>query len=274
MARSETLSIVEGEGARVADLVAASVRAPSARLSTAPSPVNDIGSGARGEVAFDDIEDRFQQAFERKLLEPLSEIAETATLLGDQLGDVQAGQLRAVKAAAERQSTMLRDMLAFVRSAMWGPVRIERRRVDLRLLCERVLDTIQGRHPDQTIVLSSRARIDGQWDPDLVVTLLSNLIDNAVEHGPASEAVRVSVSAVEDSAVIEVTSPGRALDQEVLGRLFEPFNCGPSTRSDGRQGLGLGRYLAYEIARAHRGRIDAWSDSTKGTTFRVTLPRA
>ena len=272
MARSETLAIVDD--ARVADLVGASVRAPSDRFSRAPSPVNDIGSGARGDVAFDDIEDRFQQAFERKLLGPLSEIAETATLLGDQLSDVQADQLRAVRAAAERQSAMLRDMLAFVRSAMWGPVRVERRRVDLRLLCERVLDTIQGRHPDHTIVLTSRARVDGEWDPDLVVTLLSNLIDNAIEHGATNEPVRISVSAVDDSAVIEIASPGRALDREVMSRLFEPFNCGPSGRSEGHEGLGLGLYLANEIAHAHRGRIDAWSDPAKGTTFRVTMPRS
>ena len=156
MARSETLAIVDD--ARVDDLVGASVRAPAIGFSRAPSPVNDIGSGARGDVAFDDIEDRFQQAFERKLLGPLSEIAETATLLGDQLSDVQADQLRAVRAAAERQSAMLRDMLAFVRSAMWGPVRVERRRVDLRLLCERVLHGCDsGPPPDRTIVLTSRA---------------------------------------------------------------------------------------------------------------------
>ena len=159
---------------------------------------------------------------------------------------------------------MLRDVLVFVRSSMWGRIRVKRRHVDLQLVCERVLDAIQRRHPDRLIVLSSRTRVDGEWDPDLVVTLLSNLIVNALEHGAASKAIRIKVSAVGDSAVIEVASAGPALDEEVVGRLFEPFNCGRPKHSEGhpegREGLGFGLYLANEIARAHLGRIDALSD--------------
>jgi signal transduction histidine kinase len=272
MAQSERFAIAESK--RAVDVVDASVRDAADPLSRPSVPVNDVESGSRGLVAFDDIEDRFQLAFERALQGPLSQIIETAGMLEPQVEGGQVDQLRAVTAAARRESGMLRDMFAFVRTSMWGGVQVRRRRVDLRLLCERFLDAFQARHPDRAIALVSPARVEGQWDPDLVVSLLSHLVANAVEHGSPDKVVRIVVRAVDDCGVIEVTNVGPALDVEVLGRLFEPFNCGPSRRP-GSEGLGLGLYLASEIARAHSGRIDPSSDPARGTTtFRVTLPRS
>jgi len=272
MAQSERFAIAEDK--RAVAVVGATVRDAADSLSRASLPVNDVESGSRGLVAFDDMEDRFQQAFERTLQGPLLQIIETAGMLEPQLDGSQVDRVRSVTAAARRHSGMLRDMFAFVRTSMWGGVQVRRRRVDLRLLCERFLDAFQARHPDRAIALVSRAPIEGQWDPDLVVNLLSHLVANAVEHGFANKIVRIVVHEVDDSGVIEVTNLGPALDQEVVGRLFGPFNCGPSRRP-GSEGLGLGLFLAGEIARAHSGRIDAFSDPAKGTTtFRVTLPRS
>jgi signal transduction histidine kinase len=269
MARSERLAVAED--AHAADVT----RIPVRDVSRAPSPVNDVESGPRGRVVFDDIEDRVQQAFDCKLLGPLSQVVETSVMLEQQLDGVRADQARAITAAARRQQRMLRDLLGFVQASMWGPIRVRRRRVDLSLLCERFFDAFQGRNPDCAIALVSGKRIEGQWDPDLVASLLSQLAVNAVEHGDAGKAVRVVVRALDDDAMIEITSAGPALGEEVVARLFEPFNCGPSELSDESERLGLGLFLANEIARAHSGRIDAWSDPAKATTtFRVTLPRA
>jgi signal transduction histidine kinase len=271
MARSERRAPVDE---REMGLLGATMGDPGDSRSRPAAPVNDVGSGPRGQAAFDDIEDRLHESFGRKLLAPMSEIVERTSLLEHQVDDAQAVQLRAVRAIADRESAMLRDMLAFVQSAMWGRIRITRRRVDLRLLCERVLDAMQGDHPDLAIALISSSRVEGEWDPDQIAILVSKLLLNAAEHGAANRKIVLRVGAVGGSAVIEVASAGTGLDDEVMGRLFEPFNCGASKRSDGMEGLGLGLYLANEVARAHSGRIDVTSDSTKGTTFRVTIPRA
>jgi sigma-B regulation protein RsbU (phosphoserine phosphatase) len=267
MARNERLAIVD-------DQRVASLGEPARSFPRAASPVNDVGSSPRGRAVLDDVEDRLQEAFERRLLGPLSEIVERASLLEYQADAVQAEQLRAVKAIADRESAMLREMLAFVQSAMWGGIRISRRRVDLRLLCERVVDAIQGSHPDRSIAFVSSSRIEGEWDADQIASLLSTLVLNALEHGAPNKTTQIRVHAVDDAAVIEVASAGLPLDDEVMGRLFEPFNCGHPRHSDGVEGLGLGLYLANEIARAHSGRIEVRTDAAKGTTFRVTMPRA
>src|SRR5277367_331999 len=149
--RSERLAVVDDD--RDVNRGGTPAGEPGDSFARVSSPVNDVGSGPRGLAALDDIEDRLQEAFERKLLGPMSEIVERASLLEHQVGDAQAEQLRTVRAAAERESAMLRDMLAFIQSAMWGRVRLTRRRVDLQVLCERVLDAIQGSHPERAIAL-------------------------------------------------------------------------------------------------------------------------
>jgi signal transduction histidine kinase len=226
-----------------------------------------------GRAAFVGLEERLRLAFDEQLLGAMDEITERMALIECQLDERHAEHLRAVKAAAARQSAALRDVLAFLQSSLLGEVRVKRRPIDLRTLCERVLDAIHMRHPDRSIALMSRARVSGEWDPDLVAELLTNLVVNAVEHGRGSKTVRVSLRAAEDGAVIEVQSAGK-LDDQVVDHLFEPFNRGCWTRPGEAGGLGLGLCLANEIARAHGGRIDFRSDRAKETTFRVTLPRA
>src|SRR5580704_3335499 len=163
MARNRRLTIVDDE--RDLSLVGTPMDGRGDPLPRVPPPVNDVGSGPHGRAAFDDIEDRFHEALGRKLVGPMFEIVERASLLEHQVEGAQAEQLRAVKAIADRETAMLRDMLAFVQSAMWGRVRITRRRVDLRLLCERVLDAFQRSHPDQAIALVAKTSVEGEWDP-------------------------------------------------------------------------------------------------------------
>jgi signal transduction histidine kinase len=233
----------------------------------------DPGSGARGQIALDDLEERLQQAFERKLIEPAGEMVESASLLEEQVGPAQLERARALTAMAKRQVAMLRGLLAFTMTTMHRGVRVSRRSVDLRLLCERVIDAIRGERPDRPIALAPGPSVEGRWDPDSIVLLLSNLVLNAVEHGAPRKSVRIRVHAADEWAFLEVTNAGPALHEEVLAHLFEPFACGGPRRSDGHEGLGLGLYLSAEIARAHGGRIEVRSDAGKGTTFRVALPR-
>lgn len=57
-----------------------------------------------------------------------------------------------------------------------------------------------------------------------------------------------------------------------MHRLFEPFVCARPRKCDGQTGLGLGLFLADQIARAHQGYIEVESDPRRGTTVRVALP--
>jgi signal transduction histidine kinase len=66
-----------------------------------------------------------------------------------------------------------------------------------------------------------------------------------------------------------VTNQGAPIPEKIRGSLFLPFSRGETTSL---QGLGLGLYIAYEIAKAHGGRIGVESDEKNGTTFALTMP--
>jgi signal transduction histidine kinase len=69
-----------------------------------------------------------------------------------------------------------------------------------------------------------------------------------------------------------VTNGGDPIPPELMPRLFHPFVRGSASRP--RSGLGLGLYIASEIARAHGGSLHVSSTVAAGTTFTAVLPRS
>jgi signal transduction histidine kinase len=228
---------------------------------------NDVASAALPVSADDALADRMRRAFEEALLEPISIISSMATLLPE--GSQADGPRQAIGSAAMQADTALRDLLEYLEYQVSG-VPVVRRRVDLRLLCERVLDSIQAKYADSPIAFTCAGAIEGDWDPDRLASLLSRLVVDAMERGPTRRVLRVLLRAVGHRAVLDVcTAPSKV--SEPLPRVFEPF-----VRSAGEHSaptLGLSLYLAQQIARAHGGSLEALQDAIAGTTLRVTLPR-
>ena len=100
--------------------------------------------------------------------------------------------------------------------------------------------------------------------------MLSNLIANAVEHSAPGEKVDVRADSFEERIIFAVTSRGSLIPAEVIPRLFQPYFRAGENRP--RSGLGLGLYIAAEIARAHGGSIGVESTAEGVTTFTVDLP--
>jgi signal transduction histidine kinase len=229
---------------------------------------SDDASGAR-PVADGTLADRMREAFERALLEPVAVIASMATILPR--GTAQPdGPEQAIVSAAAQADVALRDLLEYLEYQTRG-VPVVRRRVDLRLLCERVLDSIQARYPETPLAFTGAAPVEGDWDPDRLATLVSRLVVDAIERGPSRRVVRVLLRGVGNRAVFDVcTAPSKAIDAPA--HPFEPF---ARDRADAVHAprLGLGLYLARAIALAHDGSIEALHDAATGATLRLTLPR-
>lgn len=107
-------------------------------------------------------------------------------------------------------------------------------------------------------------------DPQRLGQLLSNLLGNAVTHGAAGTPIKVEATHQDGALRLAVTNQGLPIPQEVRSSLFQPFSRGGDRTS--LQGLGLGLYIASEIAKAHGGRIEVESDHVVGTTFALMMP--
>jgi signal transduction histidine kinase len=228
-----------------------------------------------GRVAFFRLIDaNLGEVVRSKLGGQIARAAATARVLVDQGNEAHMPAGREVVEAMGLAEGMLNDVLEFWQWGFGGGARMSRRRIDLRSVCERVVDVVQLRYPTHGLGLECPKRVEGHWDPDAIAALVMRLVLNAVHHGPADGAVRVRLAGAADAASFEVHSALPIAADLPVHRLFEPFVCARPRRLDGESGLGLGLYLANQVARAHQGRIEVESDQRAGTIFRAVLPFA
>jgi signal transduction histidine kinase len=107
-----------------------------------------------------------------------------------------------------------------------------------------------------------------------LVTLLTNLLANAVKYSPDGGVVRCTVRAGEGLAVVTVSDQGIGIDAEDMPRLFTRFTRVVHGTDSEIPGTGLGLYISRQLARAHGGDIMAASKRGVGSSFTVSLPLA
>ena len=107
-------------------------------------------------------------------------------------------------------------------------------------------------------------------DPKRIAQVASNLIANALKHGAPNRPVRVRASTNESGLELAVSNQGEPIDPVVIRQLFLPFFRGNGRSSN--EGLGLGLYIASEIARAHGGNLVVASSNDE-TRFALHIPR-
>jgi len=98
---------------------------------------------------------------------------------------------------------------------------------------------------------------------------LTNLIFNALDAIPAAGVITLRTQNHDGAAIIEVIDTGTGMSPEVRERCLEPFF---TTKGD--HGTGLGLAMVFGIIKRHQGTLEIESESGKGTTLRLRLPKA
>ncbi|HEX3590694.1 MAG TPA: ATP-binding protein [Pseudonocardiaceae bacterium] len=117
---------------------------------------------------------------------------------------------------------------------------------------------------------TSGLMVDG--DRTLLVTALSNLIDNAIAYSPPGSPVSVSRRSTDGYAEIAVTDRGIGIAHEHQQRVFERFFRVDPARSRATGGTGLGLAIVKHVAANHGGEVRLWSKPGTGSTFTIRLP--
>jgi len=113
-------------------------------------------------------------------------------------------------------------------------------------------------------------------DHDLLVTVVRNLLDNAVAYSEAGTRIGVGTTVREQEGVVEivVVDQGIGIPPEALSRLFERFYRVDPARSRDTGGTGLGLSIVKHVVADHGGEVTVWSEPGRGSTFTVRLPLA
>jgi signal transduction histidine kinase len=207
------------------------------------------------------------------LRNPLGAVHMSAALLQKKggLAGWQARTVERMRSSAGRMGRIIADLLSYTRTRLGNGLPIARRPAQLDEIVQRVVDELSAANADREITVRSEGDVSGEWDPDRLEQVASNLVSNAVDHGDPATPVRVEIAGEDDRVVLRVRNAGPPVPPEVLSHLFEPFSRGPDETSRKASGLGLGLYISREIVRGHGGEIDAASNSE--TVVTVRLPR-
>ncbi len=109
-------------------------------------------------------------------------------------------------------------------------------------------------------------------DRTLLVTALSNLLENAVAYSPPGSPVSVSRRLVNGFVEIAVTDRGIGIAEEEQQRVFERFYRVDRARSRATGGTGLGLAIVKHVAANHGGEVKLWSRPGTGSTFTMRIP--
>jgi signal transduction histidine kinase len=203
------------------------------------------------------------------LRNPLAALAAGSQML-DRAGlDGRSARILALmQESCRRMLDLTSDILDFARGRLGAGVPLRAKDDEgLAAALAHVVEELRTVHPATPIELEMALPSPVFCDAARLAQLLSNLLANALTHGDPDKPVRVVAHDDGAELRIEVHNHGPTIAPDRLSRLFEPFESGAS----GHQGLGLGLFIASEIARAHDGTLTARSAGGQ-TCFEARLP--
>jgi signal transduction histidine kinase len=224
-------------------------------------------SALRDELQTAELREQFIAILGHDLRNPLAAIDASAAVLMALPLDQKALQVAArIKRSAGRMAGLIANLVDFARGRLGGGLPLTRTlATDLAGVLEQVVAELQSTSPDRTIITNFSLGHPVYCDSARPAQLLSNLLANALSHGAPDQPVRVEAHSDQEVFELSVANSGQPLPEATLAHLFQPF-VRAGDRSN--QGLGLGLYIASEIARAHQGELDVTSS---GDQTRFTL---
>jgi signal transduction histidine kinase len=178
---------------------------------------------------------------------------------------------RHILTSGKRAARLVDDVLDFARGRLGNGIALSLKRCsDIQTSLQHVVAEIQSVHPDRVIESDIAPLPDFHCDPGRLGQLLSNLVANAITHGRHDTPVNVRGAVERDTFVLQVTNQGEPIAADVQAQLFQPYSR-PATDVP-QAGLGLGLYIARQIALAHGGRLEVTSTRETGTVFSFAMP--
>jgi signal transduction histidine kinase len=174
-----------------------------------------------------------------------------------------------VQNAVHRMAGMVENIMDFARGRLGGGLTIKRdTKLPLTPVLEQIIAEFRTAWPNVRINSSIQIAEPLNCDRGKMGQLFSNLLGNAVAYGDQGRPIRVAAKTSDGTFDLTVSNEGPPISEKALANLFKPY-----TRGDrpSQNGLGLGLYIASQIAQAHGGKLSAVSTASE-TTFSFEMP--
>jgi len=187
---------------------------------------------------------------------------------GAQLDEEAGDYLRRIRAATQRMSQLIDDLLSLARVTR-AEMRIET--VDLGALARSVIADLQREEPQRTVEFLADENVTGEGDPRLLQVVLDNLLRNAWKFTGKKACAHIQLKALRENGqlVYSVHDDGSGFDMKYADKLFGIFQR--LHAANDFPGTGVGLAIVQRIIHRHGGRIWAEGAEDKGATFSFTL---
>jgi signal transduction histidine kinase len=218
-----------------------------------------------------ELREQFIALLGHDLRNPLSSILSGAQLLIRRSKDASiAGVAEHMLTATRRASRLVDDVLDFARGRLGNGIPLQNRDCkDLHITLTHIVSEMQSAHPQRAIEADIAPLGGIRCDADRLAQLLSNLLANALVHGATDGRVHVRAAIQNERLSLSVNNQGAPIAPDRLAQLFKPYW---REASNTQSGLGLGLYIANEIAASHGGSMQVTSTAEAGTTFTFSMP--
>ncbi|HEY4126220.1 MAG TPA: GAF domain-containing sensor histidine kinase [Rhizomicrobium sp.] len=223
-----------------------------------------------GERKASELREQFIAVLGHDLRNPLASISAGTRLLAKEAQSERAKTVvQLMQASVDRMAGLIDNVLDFARARLGGGWTLHLEEMNVEPVIAQVVAETRTALPDRKIESIVRAPRLVNCDRVRISQLLSNLIGNAIVHGETNKPVHVVASTEDGVFELSVSNAGKQIPPDALTRLFMPFVRGENASE---KGLGLGLYIASEIAKAHGGMLSASSSPTETCfTFRMPL---
>lgn len=220
-----------------------------------------------------ELREQFIAMLGHDLRNPVHAISNSVQLL--LRSDLTERQLRLstiIQDASYRTRGLIENILDFASGRLGGGIKLSfDNDHSLETALQQVVTELQMAYPNAIIEAKFAHEAGTKADYKRIAQLFSNLLGNALTHGSPLETISVSTKDENGYFNLCVENSGTKISEEALIHLFKPFSRGKIHK--GNEGLGLGLFIAKEIANAHNGFLEVYSDDSK-TAFTLRIPRS
>lgn len=143
----------------------------------------------------------------------------------------------------------------------------------LQDVCKKFAADINGRADLELKLTLPDAEVIGQWDPERLDQVFSNLINNAIKYSkPTGGVIHVEAKCLAHSVLIMVRDSGIGIPSDELNIIFQPHHRCSNAVHSGVAGDGLGLKIVRDIINLHSGKLQVDSKLNEGSEFFVYLP--
>ena len=218
-----------------------------------------------------ELREQFIAVLGHDLRNPVSSITMGVELLeSSDLSEENKTVTGVIKRSTSRITELINNTLDFAKGRLGGGIDVQYKPVQtLEETLKHIVDELRLQYPARELKADIHIGGTVTCDEQRIAQLLSNLLSNAISHSTAASPVNVAAYVNGTQFILTVSNQGSSLPESVMDNIFHPFYR--ENDKSGKNGLGLGLYIAAEIAKAHKGELTASCGEDK-ICFSLQMP--